>query len=47
MKLYCKHCKKVLYRDMRTNACKSMMSKRGYKSFCWEANKYVYLNKIK
>lgn len=49
MKLYCRHCKKIIIRDMRLNAHKSQMTKRGYRSYCETTGKTTYLiptNKI-
>jgi hypothetical protein len=39
--LWCKHCRKVVERE--ASYVRSMLTKRGYPSWCYEINKRAYL----
>lgn len=47
MKFYCPACKQIVKRDMRSKLGRSFMTKRGYKSYCDEAGRVVFLKPIK
>jgi hypothetical protein len=42
----CPACKKIFKRDMRLKGNKSMLTKRGYKSFCIEKDKNTFCKPI-
>ncbi len=44
MTIYCHHCKKTVFRDMRLKVSKMVMTKRGYKSYCEDTGRAVCLN---
>jgi len=41
MKLYCKHCKKIIIRSKKD--VDRLMTKRGYKSYCEKTGKNTFL----
>lgn len=43
MVLYCRHCRKLIFRDMRRRDNKRQMTARGYKSICESTGKMAYL----
>lgn len=47
MKLQCPLCKKVIVRDGRRIDFKYFNTKRGYKSWCGEFQKDVYMKRLK
>ena len=46
MKFYCKQCKKTIIRDMRLKMNKDRMTTKGYKSYCPDTHRDVYLKHV-
>ena len=46
MKLFCPACGQIAHRDMRIKGEIEALSKRGYRGFCNDAGRYVYLKII-
>jgi hypothetical protein len=47
MKLQCPACKQIIKRDMREKISKLFMTKRGYKSYCDQTGRNVFLKEVK
>ena len=47
MKFRCRHCGKVLVRDMRSKVYRESLTKRGYKTYCDVKHRDTFAVRIK